>query len=75
MIAIGEPLLQRILSEPADESSLALTCARRLSHFARYHFNPNSQKSWDTADKLWRAAILARDVERVPHETNDLQRS
>lgn len=45
-------------------TSLALTCAQRLSHFARYQFDPNSTQSWQTADRLWRAALFARDANR-----------
>lgn len=44
--------------------SLALTCAKRFSHFARYQFNPRSAESWDVADKLYRAARMAIDAER-----------
>lgn len=60
--------------------SLAATCARRFGHFAHSQFNPNSQKSWNVADKLWRAAIMARDAnetelsERQRHEQQDESR-
>lgn len=44
--------------------SLAQECAKRFGQFVRTQFDPESDESWDTADKLWRSAIMARDVER-----------
>jgi hypothetical protein len=53
------------MNEQEEISSLSLRCAQRLSHFTRYTFDPTSDESWATADKLWRAARLAMDAERV----------
>jgi hypothetical protein len=64
MITTDAPLLQSILKQAADES-LALTTAQRLNRFIKFDFNPRSDDSWETADKLWRAALLTRDVERM----------
>lgn len=44
--------------------SLALTCAQRLSHFTRHQFDPQSPESWQTVDRLWRAARMAMDTQR-----------
>lgn len=46
------------------KASLAQECAKRFGQFVRTQFDPESDESWDTADKLWRSAIMARDVER-----------
>lgn len=44
---------------------LASICAQRLARFLREQFEPRSEASWTVADKLWRAALMTRDVERV----------
>lgn len=46
-------------------ASLAATTAQRLERFMRTEFDPQSDASWACADKLWRAALLTRDAERV----------
>lgn len=45
--------------------SLAATCADRLNHFVRHNFDPKSARSFEVADLLWRATLMARDAERV----------
>lgn len=48
-----------------EQPSLAVTTAQRLARFVRTEFDPKSDESWATADKLWRAALLSRDAERT----------
>lgn len=37
---------------------------RALSTFVRTKFDPNSDESWREADRLYRAALMVRDVVR-----------
>lgn len=58
------PSLPGSVSIGTDPDSLALTCATRLAHFARYQFDPKSDESLRVADLLWRATRMAMDAER-----------
>ena len=51
-----------------QQPSFAVTTAQRLARYVRNDFNPQSDESWAVVEKLWRAALLTRDAERLVRE-------